>query len=116
MKTAIALTVLPITSFLPQISIALIPFVLTLPFLLLRTYRRSITEERHLVMAASCASLLISLYFFGGFDKLTSGFQWISEYPLLPPYNLYFPIGMDGISALFLLLTLFTFPLLFLAA
>jgi len=114
MNDSFTIPLLPL--FFSQFSLPLIPFILTLPFLLLLPYRRSITEERHLVTAASCASLLISLYFFGGFNKLTSGFQWISEYPLLPPYNLYFPLGMDGLSALFLLLTLFTFPLLFLAA
>jgi NADH:ubiquinone oxidoreductase subunit 4 (subunit M) len=50
------------------------------------------------------------------FDKSLAGFQYISAYHVLPNYNLALTFGVDGLSMVFLLLTLFVFPVSFLAA
>lgn len=50
------------------------------------------------------------------FDKSRLGFQFFWRLDLLAQYNLSLTLGVDGISLVFILLTLFTFPTCFLAS
>ena len=67
-------------------------------------------------------SLMVSFIalFIGVFSVLafnqSAGFQFLFRLDILPQYNLGLTLGADGISMIFLLLTLFVFPVCFLAA
>jgi NADH-quinone oxidoreductase subunit M len=50
------------------------------------------------------------------FDKAAVGYQFMSTVGTVAEYNSAFAFGVDGLSYVFLVLTLFTFPFLFLAA
>jgi NADH:ubiquinone oxidoreductase subunit 4 (subunit M) len=50
------------------------------------------------------------------FDKSAVGFQYMASIGFVAEYNSAFALGVDGLSYVFLMLTLFTFPFLFLAA
>lgn len=50
------------------------------------------------------------------FDKAAVGYQFMSGVGAVAEYNSTFAFGVDGLSYVFLVLTLFTFPFLFLAA
>jgi NADH-quinone oxidoreductase subunit M len=49
-------------------------------------------------------------------DKAAVGYQFMSSIGFVSEYNSAFALGVDGLSYAFLMLTLFTFPFLFLAA
>jgi len=50
------------------------------------------------------------------FDKSAVGYQYMTSIGFVAEYNSAFALGVDGLSYVFLILTLFTFPFLFLAA
>lgn len=72
--------------------------------------------SRFVATGVSLLGLLVGLYAAYTFDKSLPGFQEVSVYEVLPAYNLTLALGVDGLSILFLLLTLFVFPVCFLAA
>jgi len=67
-------------------------------------------------------SLIVSLValFLGVLSCLSfnqsAGFQFLFRLDILPQYNLGLTLGADGISMIFLLLTLFVFPVCFLSS
>lgn len=67
-------------------------------------------------IGVSVAALVIGLLIRYAFDKAVVGFQFQSRRVLLPEYGLEFTLGLDGLSLLFVLLTLFVFPVCFVAA
>ena len=67
-------------------------------------------------LGLSIWALFLGVYACLFFDKSTAGFQFPVEFTYLSQYNLALSFGVDGISMVFLLLTLFTFPFLFVAA
>lgn len=71
---------------------------------------------RRFVLASSFVSLALGLFACLSFDKSCLGFQFLYRLDLLPQYNLALTLGVDGMSRVFLRLTLFTFPICFLAA
>lgn len=77
-----------------------------------------VVRREHAVRIAifcSFAGLLVGIWATLLFDKTVPGFQFLSSHPVLPSYNLSLTFGADGISMVFLLLTLFIFPVCFLA-
>lgn len=64
----------------------------------------------------SLLALAIGLFMGLSFDKAAVGFQYMSSIGFVAEYNSAFALGVDGLSYVFLVLTLFTFPFLFLAA
>jgi NADH-quinone oxidoreductase subunit M len=64
----------------------------------------------------SLIGLVLGLHAALVFDKSLAGFQMLSSYEILSAYNLSLTLGADGLSLVFLLLTLFVFPVCFLAA
>lgn len=71
---------------------------------------------RLLVLSASLTALVVGLFAAVALNKSIAGFQFLSRINLIPEYNLSFTLGVDGLSLIFILLTLFIFPLCFLAA
>jgi NADH-quinone oxidoreductase subunit M len=71
---------------------------------------------RSFSLKTSFVVLIIGLLSCLSFNKTMAGFQFMSRLDLLPQYNLSFTLGADGISVVFLLLTLFIFPVCFLSA
>ena len=71
---------------------------------------------RPLALALSFVGLAIGTVSCRAFDKSSLGFQFLARLEVLPQYNLAFSLGVDGVSRTLLRLTLFTFPLCFLAA
>ena len=75
-----------------------------------------VAVSRYVALTASVIALFLGLVLCLAFDKSATGFQFTSEPVFLPEYNLSFSLGADGLSVVFLLLTLFIFPILFLSA
>ena len=76
-------------------------------------------QQRDIIGTAlvlSMTILLITIDLWLNFDKSEIGYQYFSQIPLIPEYNLTFSLGIDGISLLFLLLTVFIMPLCIFAA
>lgn len=67
-------------------------------------------------LGLSSVALLVGLLSCLSFNKTMVGFQFTSRVDLLPQYNLSFTLGADGLSMVFLLLTLFIFPICFLSS
>jgi NADH-quinone oxidoreductase subunit M len=67
-------------------------------------------------LGTSLVALLIGTLSCLSFDKAAYGFQFLYTYDILPQYSLTFTLGADGLSIIFLLLTLFVFPICILAA
>jgi proton-translocating NADH-quinone oxidoreductase chain M len=65
-------------------------------------------------LVVSLLSLFIGLLAALSFDKGTLGFQFMHVFSDVPQYNISLAVGVDGLSFVFLLLTLVTFPPLFL--
>lgn len=75
-----------------------------------------VTDIRRTALFSSTLALLVGLLSCLDFDRANIGFQFIHRFNVIPQYNMTFTLGADGLSLIFLLLTLFIFPPLFLAA
>ena len=75
-----------------------------------------IASIRLICLGASFAALAIGVSAGLSFDKGAAGYQFLSGFNFVEQYNLTFALGVDGLSFVFLLLTLFIFPILFLSA
>jgi len=71
---------------------------------------------RNICLSSSFLALLVGLLACLSFDKSAAGYQFMGSFNLVTEYNLTFALGVDGLSFVFLLLTLFIFPILFLSA
>jgi NADH-quinone oxidoreductase subunit M len=72
-------------------------------------------KVRLFALLVSLAALVIGLLSCLTFDKALSDFQFLYRLNLIPQYNLTLTLGADGFSMVFLLLTLFIFPICILA-
>jgi len=71
---------------------------------------------RKICLSSSFAALFIGVLMGLSFDKGSVGYQDLSSFNFVTEYNSSFALGADGLSYVFLVLTLVTFPFLFLAA
>jgi len=71
---------------------------------------------RQVCLAASFVALFVAVLMGLSFDKSATGYQFMSSFSFVAAYNSSFALGVDGLSFVFLVLTLITFPVLFLAA
>lgn len=71
---------------------------------------------RIFMLNVSMLALALGLIACLGFDKASLGFQFLYHLDVLPQYNLALTVGIDGISLIFIRLTLFIFPVCFLSA
>jgi NADH-quinone oxidoreductase subunit M len=55
-------------------------------------------------LGASLLTLLASVWVFFGFDRKTSGFHYLSSFPISSDFHLAFTLGVDGLSAIMILL------------
>jgi NADH-quinone oxidoreductase subunit M len=71
---------------------------------------------RKICLSASFAALFVGILMGLSFDKAAVGYQNLSSFSFVIEYNSSFALGADGLSYVFLVLTLVTFPFLFLSA
>lgn len=98
----------------PLVSIILI--LLTGLILSLVTTEAKILFTRQLTLVTSLLALIFGLVSCLAFDKSNLGFQFSSRLNIVSEYNIALSLGADGLSMVFLLLTLFVFPILLLSA
>jgi NADH:ubiquinone oxidoreductase subunit 4 (subunit M) len=77
---------------------------------------RQVFFIRAVALTASFAALIVGIFIGLSLDKSSVGYQFMLEYVRVDAYNTALALGVDGLSYVFLVLTLFTFPFLFLAA
>jgi len=77
---------------------------------------RLVEDIRSICLTYSTVALAFGVLSCLSFDKANLGFQFLYRFSPAAHYNLTFTVGVDGISMVFLLLTLFIFPILFLAS
>lgn len=87
-------------------------------FLLINLFAPAAAVRYHRIstLTVSLVALILGLIACFSFDKSVAGFQFEGDLGLIRSYNLEFSFGVDGFSMIFLLLTLFIFPVLFLSA
>ena len=69
---------------------------------------RNASLARLLALVGSVAGFLVALPLWNGFDPAASGFQFIERAPWIETYNVYYHLGIDGISLLLILLNCLT--------
>jgi NADH-quinone oxidoreductase subunit M len=62
-------------------------------------------------LAASTLTFALSLRLYTGFDMVASGFQFVEKLPWISQFDLFWHLGIDGISLLLLLLSTFLVPI-----
>lgn len=70
-------------------------------------------ELRPFCLGASLLALFLTVLSCLAFNKSLLGFQFLFRLPVVAQDNLTFSLGADGLSMVFLLLTLFVFPICF---
>jgi proton-translocating NADH-quinone oxidoreductase chain M len=100
-----------VSPLLSIVAILLISFILSLI-----TPAEKISTIRTACLSASLLAVAVGLLACLSFDKGAIGYQFMSGFHFVPEYNLTFALGIDGLSFVFLLLTLLIFPVLFLSA
>jgi NADH-quinone oxidoreductase subunit M len=79
------------------------PFVSAL--LIMFTARRRPLLVRWIAVAGTAVSLVASIWVYWAYDRVSAGFQFREELPLVPSLGISYLAGVDGISALMCLLT-----------
>ena len=98
----------------------LLSFTLLLPlfgsFLLLVTPFQNKPVLKSIVLNFSCLTFLSSLFIWVFFDKSIGTFQFTEKFLWIPILSINFPLGVDGISLFFVILTTMLIPLCLLAS
>jgi len=76
----------------------------------------AINQIKVLSLSTTLCTFAASLFLWIHFDHGTSDFQWVHDISWLPGSNMSFPLGIDGISLFFILLTTFLLPACLLAS
>lgn len=90
-----------------------VPIVLSLPILFFKEEKDKLIKIYSL--AVSTLVFLLSLFVYLRFDDTNSGFQFMERFQWINGVNVYYLVGIDGISLLLVMLTTFIFPLTILA-
>jgi NADH-quinone oxidoreductase subunit M len=102
-----------------SIDLPLLSVVIWLPILgglaLLALGRQQDVLVRWLALGVSLATLIASLPLFTGFDKTTAAMQFVERMPWIEQFNVYYHLGVDGISMPLILLTTFVTVLVVIA-
>ena len=69
---------------------------------------KNATLARWITLAVSIATFVISLSLYTGFNSATAVMQFTEHGEWIPAFNIYYSLGIDGISLLLVLLTTFT--------
>src|SRR5688572_6642589 len=67
-------------------------------------------------MAGAVLGFLVTIPLYAGFDLGNAGMQFVQRVPWIEPFNIWYHLGVDGISVLFVLLNSFVTLLVILAA
>ena len=93
----------------------LLSYVLILPLvgiiLLLPIPSSNTMQLKLIALNTSCLTFILSLFVWIFFNKSIGTFQFVNKFFWIPILNLNFPIGIDGISLFFLLLTTLLIPI-----
>ena len=101
--------ILSLVTFLPLVGAAFILFVNGTDEVVAR-------NARWAALWTSLATFLISLALWFGFDRSNAGFQFVERAAWIPGYGIGYHMGVDGISAPFVLLSTFLTPICILAS
>ncbi|MDQ1362978.1 MAG: NADH-quinone oxidoreductase subunit [Pseudomonadota bacterium] len=63
---------------------------------------------RRLALLFALATFVLSIGLYTGFDTSTAAMQFVEQHAWIPAYNIYYHLGVDGISVPLILLTTFT--------
>jgi NADH-quinone oxidoreductase subunit M len=96
--------VLSLTIFLPLLGAGFIAFVRGEPAVVAR-------NARAVALWTSVITFVLSLFLWFGFDRGTAGFQFVERAEWIPGFEIFYHVGVDGISVLFVLLSTFLTPL-----
>ena len=77
---------------------------------------RNAPLARWLALAGALAGLVVAIPLATGFDTTTSAMQFVEKTPWIPAFNIYYHLGVDGISMPLILLNSFTTVLVIIAA
>jgi NADH-quinone oxidoreductase subunit M len=89
------------------------PIVLSIPILFFKAEKDTLIKTYAIII--SIIVFIISLVIFFKFDDNNGGFQLMFRYQWVDRLNVYYLVGMDGISLLLVMLTTFIFPVTILA-
>ncbi len=89
------------------------PIVLSLPLLFFSEEKDKLIKIYSITVSALV--FLLSLYLYFSFDDTNAGFQFMERFQWVNGINVYYLVGIDGISLLLVMLTTFIFPLTILA-
>jgi len=90
----ISYPILSIVTFFPLVGVLLIVIL------------KNVQAIRFIALFTTIADLIISIPLFINFDKTNPSFQFVESYRWISAINAYYKMGVDGISILFVLLTL----------
>lgn len=93
-ETALSYPILSVVTFLPLVGVLII--------LLLKNNELI----KYTALITTVVDLIVSIPIFTNFDKSNPAFQFVESYQWIPAINAYYKVGVDGISILFVLLTL----------
>ncbi|MEE8345649.1 MAG: NADH-quinone oxidoreductase subunit M [Woeseiaceae bacterium] len=71
---------------------------------------------RVLVLLVSLLTFVLSVFVYSSFDTTTADMQFVERFEWIPAFNVYYYLGVDGISAPLILLTTFMTPLVVIAS
>jgi NADH-quinone oxidoreductase subunit M len=69
---------------------------------------RDASSARWIALAGSLAGFLVTIPLYTHFDLTTSAMQFVERREWIPYFDIYYHVGIDGISVLFILLNSFT--------
>ena len=73
-------------------------------------------NARATALLTSIFTFLLSIYMYVGFNKSSAEFQFVEQRPWLEDFNVFYKMGVDGISVFFVLLSAFLTPICILAS
>jgi NADH-quinone oxidoreductase subunit M len=68
---------------------------------------RNAPLQRALALAGALAGFLVTIPLYAGFDTASSGMQFVERATWIPQFNVFYHLGVDGISMLFVILNSF---------
>src|SRR5690349_13210164 len=101
--------ILSLTTFLPLVGAAFILLIRGEPDVVAR-------NARNVALWTSLITFVLSVFIWLNFDNSTPAFQMVERVEWIPAFNVYYHMGVDGISVLFVLLSTFLTPLCILAS
>jgi len=94
-----------------------LPLVGVLFILCVRGDEETVAKNaRATALLTSVFTFVLSVYMYVGFDKNSDAFQFVEQKPWLEDFNVFYKMGVDGISVFFVLLSAFLTPICILAS